>query len=101
MPAKQRRRCDDEGLPACARQEPAGRREEQPVGPRHRWTAGSSPEDAEFVPQHDDFQLLEIGGPKAQGRELQKPLKQHITDGHEHDASSVAEKTVLFYASAV
>jgi hypothetical protein len=48
----------------------AGRREEEPVGPRHRRTAGSSPEDGEFVPKHDDFQLLEIVRPKAQGRKL-------------------------------
>jgi hypothetical protein len=63
MPAKQCPRCDDEGPPACTRQEPADGREEEPVSPRHRRTAGSSPEDGEFVPKHDDFQLLEIGRP--------------------------------------
>jgi hypothetical protein len=80
MPAKQRPRCDDEGPPACARQEPAGRREEEPVGPRHRRTAGSSPGDGEFVPKHDDFQLLEIVRPKAQGSKLQKTPKHHVTE---------------------
>jgi hypothetical protein len=92
MPAKQRSRCDDEGPPACARQEPAGGREEKPVGPRHRRTAGSSPEDGEFVPKHDDFQFLEIVRSKAQGSKLQNPPKRHVTEREEHEASSVARQ---------
>jgi hypothetical protein len=32
--------------------------------------AGASPEDGELVPKHDDFQLLEIGRPTAQGIEV-------------------------------
>src|SRR6266446_8123486 len=98
MPRKEGRRRDDEGPPACARQEPAGRREEEPVGPRHRRTAGSSPEDGEFVPQHDDFQFLEIVRAKAQGSELKNPPKHHVTKREEHEASNVA-RTALFYAS--
>jgi hypothetical protein len=70
MPAQQRPRCDDEGPPACARQETAGRRKEEAVGLRHHGPAGASPEDGEFVPKHDDFQLLEIVRPKAQGSKL-------------------------------
>jgi len=35
-----------------------------------RRTAGSSPKDGEFVPKHDDFQILEIIRPKAQGSKL-------------------------------
>jgi hypothetical protein len=46
-----------------AGEEPAGRREEEPVGPRQRGLAGSSPQDGEFVPKHDDFHLLEIVRP--------------------------------------
>jgi hypothetical protein len=64
MPPKQGRRRHDEGTPAGAREDSAGRPEEDPVGPRHRRTTGSSPEDAEFVPQHDDFQILELPRPK-------------------------------------
>jgi hypothetical protein len=63
MPAKQWPWCDDEGPPACKRQELADGREEEPVGPPHRRTAGSSPEDGELVPKHDDFQFLEIVRP--------------------------------------
>jgi hypothetical protein len=63
-------RCDDEGPPACARQQTAGRREEEAVGPRYRRTAGSSPEDGELVPKRDDFQLFEIVRPKAQDSKL-------------------------------
>jgi hypothetical protein len=79
MPAKQCLRCDDEGPPACARQEPTGGREEEPVRPRQRRPAGSSPEYGEFVPKHDDFQFLEIVGPKAPGGQLQNLPKHQIT----------------------
>jgi hypothetical protein len=92
MPAKQRCRCGDEGPPACARQEPASRRQEQPVGPCHRRTAGSSSEDGEFVPNHDDFQLLELVRPETQGSKLQNSPKQQVTDREEHEASSVARQ---------
>jgi hypothetical protein len=61
MPRKQRRRCNDEGPPAHARQEPAGRREEEPIDPRELRTVAASLEDRELMPQHDDFQLLELG----------------------------------------
>jgi hypothetical protein len=52
----------------------------KPVGPRHRRTAGSSPEDGEFVAKHDDFQFLEIVRPKAQGRQLQTPAKHQVSE---------------------
>jgi hypothetical protein len=91
MPAKQRPRCDDKG-PACTRQDPAGSREEEPVAPRQRRTAGSSPENGEFVPKHDDFQLLEIVRPKAPGSKLQNPPKHQITEGDEHEVSSVVRR---------
>jgi hypothetical protein len=70
MPAKQRPRCDDEGPPASARQAPASRSEEEPVRPRPRRTAGSSPKNGEFVSKHDDFQLLEIVRPQTQDSKL-------------------------------
>lgn len=69
---------------------PAGGRENEPVGPHHRRTAGSSPEDGEFVPKHDDFQVLEIVRPKAQGRKLRDPPKHYVTEREEHETSSVA-----------
>jgi hypothetical protein len=92
VPGKQGRRCDDEGPPACARQEPAGRRQDDPVGPCQRRAAGSSPEDGEFVPQHDDFQFLEIVRANAQSNNLQNPSKHHVTKREEHEASSVGRQ---------
>src|SRR6267378_7451638 len=92
MPAKQRPRCDDKGLPACARQKPAGSRKEEPVAPRHRRTPGSSPEDGDFLPKHDDFQLLEIVRPKAPGSKLQNPPKRKIAEGNEHEVSCVVRR---------
>src|SRR6266849_3919827 len=95
MPAKQCPRCDDEGPPACARQEPAGGREEEPVGPRHRRTAGSSPEDGEFVPKHEDFQFLEIVRPKTQGSKQQNPSKHYVTEREEHKGLQRSQATAL------
>jgi len=80
MPAKQRRWRHDKGSPTYAREELAGRCEEDPVGPRHRRAAGLSTEDGEFVLKHDDFQLLKIVRPNAQGRKLPRPPKHQITD---------------------
>jgi hypothetical protein len=58
MPTEQGGRRDDER--SCAGQEAARRRQKQPVDCRHRWTGRLPTEDAEFVLQHDDFQLLEV-----------------------------------------
>lgn len=60
MPTEQRGRRDEERVPACAGQEAARRRQEQPLGRRHRRTLRLPTEDAEFVLQHDDFQFLEV-----------------------------------------
>ena len=65
------------------------RKNARQIGPRHRRTTDSSPEDGEFVPQHDDFQFFEIVRPNAQEGELQKPSEQDVTDRDEHDASCV------------
>jgi len=62
-------------------------REENAVGPRHPRPTESSPEDREFVSEHDDFQLLEIGRPKTQRRELKRPTKDHVAEREEHEAS--------------
>ena len=47
------------------RGQPTGRFAEEPVGPRQRRTAGSSPQDGEFVPKYDDCEILEIVRPNA------------------------------------
>ena len=76
----------------CARQESTGRREKEPVGPRHRRTAGSSPQDGKFVPKHDNLQILKIGRPKPQGSKLQNPSTHHVTEREEHEPSNVARQ---------
>ena len=45
------------------------------------------------MPQDDDFQLLELVRPNAQGRELEKPTKHHVAERDEHEASCVADST--------
>jgi hypothetical protein len=80
MPTKQRRRRDDEHLPASSRQDSAGRRQEDPVSRGQRRTAGASSKDREFVSQHDDFQVLEIVRSKAQDGELKNSPKKDETD---------------------
>jgi hypothetical protein len=44
-------------------------------------------EDGEFVPQHNDFQFLELVRPKVQRDELQEPSEHHVTERDEHEAS--------------
>jgi hypothetical protein len=71
--------------------------------PRHPRTARSSPEDEELMPQHDDFELLEIGRATAQGREPKHPAKHQVTKREEHEASRSRDcRPILrigFYAS--
>jgi hypothetical protein len=52
MPAKEGRRCDNEGRPARARQKSAGSGREKPVKSCYRRTPGLAPKDGQFVPQH-------------------------------------------------
>jgi hypothetical protein len=80
LPPLQRRGRHEEGPPGDPRQESAGRREEEPVSPRHRRTTASSLEDREFVSQHDNFQILGRARPNAQSRELQDPAKHPVTE---------------------
>ena len=72
---------------------------DKPGTVQHRRTSGSSSEDGEFVPKHDDFQFLEIVRPIAQSSELQNPPKHHVTKGKEHEVQR-RRTTALFYASA-
>ena len=46
-------------------------------------------EDREFVPKHDDFQVLKIGRPNAEGSKLQNPSKRQVTEREEHEASTL------------
>jgi hypothetical protein len=62
-------------------------------------TAGS-PEDGEFVPKHDDFQVFEVVRSNAQDSELKNPPKNDVTEREEHEPSRAARKPLLSYASA-
>ena len=90
MPAQQRRRRHDKRLPTRARQQSAGNGEQHPVDGGDRRTARGAPKDREFVPQDDDFEILELLRPSAQSHEFEQPAKQHIRQRHEHEASYVA-----------
>src|SRR5262249_51518456 len=59
-----------------------GRTDGQARGP-----AASASEDGKFVPQHDDFQVLEVVRPNAQDRKLQYPPKRHVAEREEHETS--------------
>jgi hypothetical protein len=67
--------------------------------PRIAGTAGS-PEDGEFVPKHDDFQVFEVVRSNAQDSELKNPPKNDVTEREEHEPSRAARKPLLSYASA-
>ena len=71
-------------------QQPAGSGKEEPVKGCYRRAAGLPPKGGQFVPQHDDFQLLPLFGPHPEGNELKKLPKQQVTERAEHDASRVA-----------
>ena len=43
------------------------------------------------MPEHDDFQLLEIVRPTVQGRWRQHPPKHEITEREKHEACRVRE----------
>jgi hypothetical protein len=88
MPPKQRSRCDDEGSPAFAREEPARRRQEQPVNRRYRRTAGLPTEYGEFVLEDDDFQLFEVVRAPAQGSELKNPPKHPVAEREQPEDSA-------------
>ncbi len=58
MPVQEGCRGDEEGDPAVARDQAAGRCEEHPVaGPVAGWARGSA-EDAELVTQDEDLEIL-------------------------------------------
>jgi hypothetical protein len=58
MPAQQRLRLNHEGLPAASRQDPAQRREQQPVV-RHESRLTDLPaEDRQLVPEHENLELV-------------------------------------------
>ena len=89
------------GPPVCARQQPAGRGQEDPVGPREQWPAGSSPEDGEFVTAHDDFQRIALVGATAESRQLKETPNHHITEGEEHERLQSPPNQRPFYAGRI
>jgi hypothetical protein len=97
MPPEQRPWRDDEGTPTAFRQEPAGRRKEEPVGPPHR-RPRNAPKDADLVTQHDEFQFLEFVRLATQDNELQNSPKDQVAEREKHEASRRDQKTNLSYA---
>jgi hypothetical protein len=60
MPAKESRRCDDEGRPARPRKKSAGSGKYKSVKDCYRRALVVPPKDGQFVAQHDDFQFLPL-----------------------------------------
>jgi hypothetical protein len=57
MPAQQRLRLNHERLPASSRQDPAQRRERQPVMRLESRLTGLPAEDRQLVPEHENLEL--------------------------------------------
>jgi hypothetical protein len=66
MPANERVRRHEQRPPACPRKEPARRSQERLVSRLDGWTRNLPADDGEFVPEHDDLQLLELLRTQAQ-----------------------------------
>jgi len=49
--------------------------------------AGLTPEHRELVAEHHNLEFLELLGPKAQRRELQKPCEHDVAEQPEQDRS--------------
>src|SRR5258706_4367202 len=45
--------------------------------------------NGEFMPKDNDFQLLEVVRPHAQGGDLQKPTQHHVAERDKHDPRNV------------
>jgi hypothetical protein len=55
----------------------------------HRWTSGSPPQDAEFVPEHHDLQLFEVARSTEKDDKLEKVSQQDVHQRNEHEASDL------------
>jgi hypothetical protein len=98
MPSQQRFWRHDEGWPRLACQEPARRRQKQPVDGGHRRTLGLSAQDGQFVPQHSDFELVDVSRAPTPERQRQDAAKEKVAEREQHGASDEVRCDAIFYA---
>jgi hypothetical protein len=87
MPAKQRRRSDEERAPACSRQQTAGGSEEDSIGRAQLGPIALATQHGEFVAEHNDLEFLELIGAEAQYGELQQAPEHEIAERPEQQAT--------------
>jgi len=57
---------------------------------------------SQFVPQHEDLKLFEVGRPAQQTKKLENALKNDVQDGQEHGTSYGRQpRGPLFYANRI
>ena len=86
VPAQQRRRGDEEGRPALARQHPRQRRQQHLVAAAQLGAAGLAPENHELMAKDEQLQLeltLALSIP-TERRDSQHEPQQEIDKGEEH-----------------
>ena len=66
-----------------ARKQPARRGQEHAVDAGGRRSAPGTPKNREVVPQDNDFEFLELIGPRAQRHECEEPTQQQWEPGDE------------------
>jgi hypothetical protein len=95
MPPQQCLRCDEKRRPVWTWQEPAGRRQKEPIGPGDRGTRDSSPKNAELVPEHENLEVFEVIQSKPQNGELGRPPNHHVAERQKHETSSRPKHPIL------
>ena len=78
MPAQERVRRDEERAPALARNAPARRGEERPIGPPKYRPRDLTPKDRKFAAKHDDLELLELLGAARKRDKLKQSLQSDV-----------------------
>jgi hypothetical protein len=78
MPAQQRLRLNHERLPAASRQDPAQRREQQPVVRLESRLTDLPTEDRQLVPEHENLELLRPVTPSEEHDQLQQPTDDGV-----------------------
>jgi hypothetical protein len=87
MPAKQRRRSDEERAPACSRQQTTRGSKEHSIGRAQLGPIVLATQHGKFVAEHNDLEFLELIGAEAQYGELQQAPEHEIAERPEQRAT--------------
>jgi hypothetical protein len=77
---KQGLRSDEERGPAPPGQQPAGRRQEGTIGRLESRPPNLTPQDRELVAEHDDLELLVLGGAGTQRHQFDQPAQREVQE---------------------